>query len=83
MGIPTKEQWLEFDKEQKQKAIADALFLLDFIYTNATKLYKHTNAEGEIPQNKYLLKTFLRNTFLWEKELETLSTTNTQNQNED
>ncbi len=79
MPIPTKEQWLEFDKQQKQKAIADALFLLEFIYTHANRVYKHTHSEGEIPKNKQLLKTFLRNTYLWEKELETLSKTDNEN----
>jgi hypothetical protein len=79
MALPTKEQWLEFDKAQKQKAIADALFLLDFIYKQANRIYKHTHSEGEIPNNKRMLKTFLTNTYLWEKELETLS----KNNNED
>ena len=75
MTLPTKEQWLTLDKKQKQKAIADALFMLDFIYTYASRIYKHTHAEGEIPCNKAALKAFIKNTHLWEKELDTLSKT--------
>lgn len=73
MNLPDKEQWLAFDKNQKQKAIADALFMLDLLYTKAHRLYKHSFAEGEIPRNKLIIKEFLRNTRAWETELETLS----------
>ena len=73
MNLPTKEQWLAFDKKQKQNAISDALFLLNFLYTKGNKLYKHSRAEGEIPRNKQFLKEFLRNTKTWETELDQIS----------
>ena len=75
MTFPTKEEWLSLDNKQKQKAIADALFMLDFIYTYAKRIYRHTHSEGEIPHTKQTIKEFLKNTHTWEKELETLSKT--------
>ena len=75
MTLPSKEQWLTLDKKQKQKAIADALFMLDFIYTYSARIYKHTHSEGEIPHTKAVLKEFIKNTHAWEKELDTLSKT--------
>ncbi len=73
MNLPTKEQWLSFDKQQKQNAISEALFLLDFLYTNAHRIYKHSRAEGEIPRNKQIIKEFLRDVKAWEIELDKLS----------
>ena len=73
MNLPTKEQWLSFDKKQKQKAISDALFLLNFLYTKANKIYRHSMSAGEIPRNKQVLKEFLRNANTWEIELDQLS----------
>lgn len=80
MTFPSKEQWLQSTLNDKHQAVLSALNVLLSI-NNKTHEYSNDHyQQGKIPVIKNEIRTFIRNTVSWEKELSTITLlTNTPN----
>jgi len=73
MTFLNKEEWLQSTIEDKHQAVLSALNVLSSIDNKTHEYYGDHYNQGKIPALKKEIRTFIRNTLLWETELSAIT----------